>query len=179
MSTPSAPLWPARARSRPGARPPRYPGLRGAARAFQPRDARLVRAHLLRADAGAGARLARDRDRQAHADPGADRLGQDARGLSLRDRQADPGARTGTPPPLRLAAEGAQLRHRAQPAWATRRAAVGADRRRPYRRHVAEGASADAPPPAGHPDHDAGVALPDADLAGSGDPPRCRDADPG
>ena len=41
------------------------------------------------ADARAGAGLAGDRLRRAHADPGADRLGQDARRVPLRDRPAD------------------------------------------------------------------------------------------
>ncbi len=41
-----------------------------------PGDAGLVRAGLRRADPGAGAGLARDRERRARADPGADRLGK-------------------------------------------------------------------------------------------------------
>ena len=63
---------------------------RGGARRLLTGNASLVRAGLRRADARAGARLAGDRPRWAHADPGADRLGQDARGLPLRDRPAQP-----------------------------------------------------------------------------------------
>ena len=55
----------------------------GRALRLQPRDALLVRAHLRRPDSGAGARLAADRLRRAHADPGPDRLGQDAGGAFL------------------------------------------------------------------------------------------------
>ena len=48
---------------------------------------------------------------------------------------------------------------------------VGADDRRrgAHRRHVAEGADGDPAAPARHPDHDARVAVPDADLAGPRD----------
>ena len=42
-------------------------------------------------DAGAGGGLAGDRDRRARARPGADRLGQDARGVPHRDRPAQRG----------------------------------------------------------------------------------------
>ena len=48
----------------------------------------------------------------------------------------------GPPAPLRLAAEGAQLRRRAQPARPARRPPLRAPRRRPHRRHAAEGARA-------------------------------------
>ena len=75
-----------------------------------------------------GARLAGDRERRAHADPGADRLGQDARRLPLRDRPARRRAGRGPAPALRLAAEGAELRRRAQPARAARRARVASSR---------------------------------------------------
>ena len=118
------------------------------------------------ADAGTGSRLAGDRLRRAHADPGADRLGEDARRLPVRDRPAERGARRGTPAALRLAAEGAELRRRAQPARAAGRPPVGADRRRSHRRHAAEGAGGDAAQAARHPDHHARVAVPAAHLAG-------------
>ena len=71
-------------------------------------------------------------------------------------------------PGLRLAAQGAVLRHRPQPARAAAR-----DRRRPEgrgadRRHSAEGTPGDAQDAAGHPDHHPRVALPDADRPGTG-----------
>ena len=103
--------------------------------------------------------LAGDRLGRAHADPGADRVGQDARRVPLRDRPAERGAGGGAPAALRLSAEGAELRRRAQPARAARRDPVGADRGRPHRRHAAEGARGDAAQAAGHPDHHARVAL--------------------
>src|SRR5207237_795198 len=59
------------------------------------RDACLVRGRLRGPDPGAGARLAGDRARRAHADPGADRLGQDARCLPLPARPADAGTKRG------------------------------------------------------------------------------------
>ena len=123
---------------------------------------------------GAGRRLARDRDRRQRADPGPDRLRQDARRVPLRHRPARLDARPGPAAPLRLAAEGAQLRRRAQPPRAARRAPVRSPRRRPHRRHVAEGAARARQGAAGHPDHDARVALPDADLAGARDAARDR-----
>ena len=97
--------------------------------------------------------------------------GQDARRVPLRDRPADRGGRRqGTAAPVRLAAQGAQLRHRAQPARAARGPRVGPARRRPHGRHDAARALADAPRAPGHPDHDAGVAVPAAHVA------RARDA---
>ncbi len=71
---------------------------------------------------------------------------------------------------LRLAAQGAQLRHRAQPPRPARGPRVEPARRRPHRRHVGEGAPRARQGAAGHPDHDARVALPDAHLG------RARDA---
>ena len=142
------------------------------------RDARLVRAELRRADARAGAGLAGDRGRRTRPDPGADRLGEDARGIPLGDRPADRHAGTRPPRPLRLAAQGAQLRRRAEPARAARRSPVGAPRRRPHGRHAAEGARGDAPRAAGHPDHDAGVALPAAHVARARAAAQRRHADP-
>src|SRR5207249_9109871 len=70
------------------------------------RDACLVRGCLRRADPGAGARLAGDRPRRAHADPSADRLGEDAGRVPLRNRQAQPGAWPGPAVAVRLAAQG-------------------------------------------------------------------------
>ena len=160
-----------------GKGPIHYPGCVDVARRLRSGDARLVRARVRRADAGAGARLAGDRLRRAHADPGADRLGKDARRVPLRHRPAHRGGRgQGTAAPLRLAAQGAQLRHRAQPARAARRPRVGPPRRRPHGRHAAARARADAPRAPGHPDHDTRVALPAAHVAGAGDAPRGPDA---
>ena len=97
--------------------------------------------------------------------------------LSSIDRlNAKPGE--GLRAALRLAAQGAQLRHRAEPARAARRARVVAARRRPHRRHAREGAARAGQAPAGHPDHDARVALPAAHLGGARDAARGRDADP-
>ena len=120
-------------------------------------------------------RLARDRDRRERADPGPDRLRQDARRVPARDRPARSRPGDGAPPALRLAAEGAQLRRRAEPARAARRDQVRPPRRRPHGRHDAEGAARAGQGAAGHPDHDARVALPDADLAGARDAARDRD----
>ncbi len=58
-------------------------------------------------------------------------------GIDRLDRDA----RRGPAPPLRLAAEGAQLRRRAEPARAARRDQVRPPRRRPHRRHAPEGAA--------------------------------------
>ena len=66
---------------------------------------------------------------------------------------AEPGR--GHPAALRVAAEGAQLRRRAQPARPAGRAREPAAGRRPHRRHAAARAAADAAPPARHPHHDA------------------------
>ena len=85
-----------------------------------------------RADAAAGARLAGDRARRLDADPRADRQRQDAGGVPLVPRSADvrAGAAQGgaLPRALRVAAQGAGGRRRAQPARAARR--HRADRRR-------------------------------------------------
>src|SRR5215207_7413981 len=139
----------------------------------------MVRADVRGADSGAGARLAEDRLWTAHPDPGADGLREDARRFPVRARPAAPGAGRRDASRLRLAAEGPELRHRAQPAWAAGRPPGGREGRSPHRRHAAEGAGGDAeasPRPA---DHDAGVALPDADLACAGDAGGRPDADPG
>ena len=88
------------------------------------------------------------------------------------------------PRPVRLAAQGADLRHRAQPPRAADRDRAGrrpAGRagavdhgRQPDRRHAGRGPAPDRPPPAGHPDHDARIALPDADQRGARGPARRR-----
>ena len=147
---------------------------------FQRAHAALVRSLVRGADAGAGGRLADDRLRRQHPDLRADRLRQDAERLPLGDRlarAAPGGARHRHQDRLRLAAEGALLRRRAQPA----RAAAGHRRRglgRPAdRRHAAEGAPGDEAHAARHPDHDPGVAVPDDHLAGARDPHRGRGGD--
>ena len=140
------------------------------------------------ADAGPGRGLAEDRRRRQHADLRSDRVGQDARRLPLGDRppraaqQPGPGEEGAEPrvrgqDRLRLAAQGALLRRRAQPAGA-----AGRDRRRgrgraAHRRHAAEGPPGDVAHAARHPDHDARVALSDDDLAGAQDPRRGRGRD--
>ena len=100
-------------------------------------------AAFARADPGPVGRLGGDRRRAARAGGGADRLGQDAVGVPVGDR---PAADRGPRPPekrhpgaLRLAAQGARGRRRAQPAGAADR--HPADRRaarhapaRPHRR---------------------------------------------
>ena len=91
-----------------------------AARRVLGRDEEVVRARVRRADSGAGARLAGDRGRRARSHPGADRLGEDARGVPPRHRPAERDARRGAATALRLSAQGPQLRHRAQPAQPAR-----------------------------------------------------------
>ena len=138
----------------------------------------MVHAGVRGADTRTGAGLACDRLRRAHADPGAHRLGEDPRRVPVRDRPADRGSGRGAAAALRLAAEGAELRRRAEPARAACRAPVRAERGRAHRRHAREGARGDAAQAAGHPDHHARVALPAAHLAGAGDAAQRRDADP-
>ena len=68
---------------------------------------------------------------------------------------------------LRLAAEGARLRHRPQPARAAARHRRRPHRRRPHRRHARSASARRCAAPARHPHHDARVAVPDAHLAGA------------
>ena len=139
-----------------------------------------------RADARAGARLDVDRRGPAHAHRRADRIGQDARGVSLGNRRADArGARVAaagrSARRLRLAAEGAERRHPQEPRGAAPRhspargggGAAGAAHhgRGPHRRHLAVRARGDAAHAAAHPGDDAGVALPAADVRAQ--PRRC------
>ncbi len=130
----------------------------------------MVRAGLRGADPGAVAGVAGDRHRRAHADLRADRLGQDARRLPLG---AGPARRRADDRPhaarLRLAAQGAVVRRGEEPARAAARDRRRRPGRHPHRRHAAEGAARHGPAPAGHPDHDARVALPDAHEPGAGD----------
>src|SRR5258705_7122218 len=158
--------------------PAQVPWTSGPARRFQPENPRLVRGSVRCADPCPDPRLAGDRERKRHADPGPDGLRQDARGLPLRDRQAQLRARRGPAPDLRLAPQGPELRHRAQPAWAARRPAVRAQDRRAHRRHAAERARSDAAEPARHPDHDSRVAVSHAHLSRAREPEGCPDTDP-
>ena len=119
-------------------------------------------------------------DRRQHLDLRADGIGQDAERVSVGDRHPRPPPRAAWnrgEDRLRLAPESALLRRRAQPA----RAAEGHRRRglgRPsHRRHPAEGAPGDEADTAGHPDHDAGVAVSDDHLTGARDPHRGRGGD--
>ena len=128
----------------------------------------MVRPRVRGADGRAGAGVAGDRHRRAHADLRSDRLRQDAGRVPLGARPARRRA-VGRPHAagLRLAAQGALLRRGEEPARAAAR-----DRRRreggdPHRRHAAEGPARHGPPSARHPDHDARVALPDADQPGA------------
>ena len=91
--------------------------------------------------------------------------------------QLDRAPGDGPAPALRLAAEGAQLRRRAEPARAAR--GIKSDLRVGVRTGdtTPEGAARAGEGAAGHPDHDARVALPDADLAGARDAARDRHRD--
>ena len=124
-------------------------------------------------DRRAGRGLGRDLRRPPHAHPRADRVGQDPRRVPLvhrpaRVRAAPPGP--ATPRPLRLAAQGARLRRRAEPPRAARR-----DRRRgraaraagtldlrgdAHGRHARRRAPAPRLAAPGHPRHHPRVALP-------------------
>ena len=98
---------------------------------------------------------------------------------AARARHAGHGSR-----PLHLAAQGAHLRRRAQPACAAhrhrpggptaRRAAADHHGREPDRRHADRGSPRDRPPPAGHPHHDSREPVPAAHEPGPRDPPRRR-----
>ena len=115
----------------------------------------------------------------------ADRLGQDARGVPLGDRpaRASAGARPKQPSlrvlyvsPLKALAVDVERNLRAPLAGivrgggAARRPAAPARGRGAHRRHARGGARADAARAAGHPHHDAGVALPAAHLRAARDP---------
>ena len=152
----------------------------GSARAVQPGRPRLVRHDLRGPHPGPGRGLGGDRARRAHADPRADGQRQDPRRVPVRPRPPrsrpqparharEPRPR---PRPVHQPAQGAHLRRRAQPPRAARRdRARGRPPRRARathhgrltdRRHAPGGAPRDRPAPAGHPHHDARIALPDA-----------------
>ena len=98
--------------------------------------------------------------------------------LSADGASVGRGRRRGHARRLRQPAQGARLRHRAQPARAPAR-----DRRRrrarrhPHRRHAPARARRDGPQPARHPRHHARVAVPDPHLAGARDARRRRGGD--
>ena len=148
-------------------------------RLFHPAVAAWFDRQFRRADAGAGAGLAGDPGGPPYADRRADRVRQDAGGVSRGDRRA------GAPGPgrapagrnagrLRLAAEGAVQRHPAQPGGAARRHPRGVAGAGPagcrdphlgaHRRHAAGRARPHAPAPAAHRRHHAGIALHPARL---------------
>ena len=118
--------------------------------------------------------MAGHRHRGARAHLGAHRQRQDARGLPLGPRPALARAGRAHAPGLRLAAEGARLRRRPQPARAAEGHRRGPLGRHPHRRHAPARARRDAPHAAGHPHHDARVAVPDPHLAGARDAARRR-----
>ena len=130
--------------------------------------------------------------RATHAGRRAYRVGEDAGRVPVGDRQArrDAAARrqeAALPGAVRLAAEGARGGHRAEPALpadrdqagvAPARAARARHRRRdPHRGHRGRRTAQAREPPAGHPDHHAGVVVPAAHLQGQGDTARGRDGD--
>ena len=89
----------------------------------------------------------------------ADRRRQDAGGFPAEPGRAGASGRPSGPAhALRLAAQGADHRHRAQPAGADRGDGARRALRDPDRRHAAEPARAPAPRPAGHPADHAGIA---------------------
>ena len=123
---------------------------------------------------GPGRRLACDQGKAAYADRRADRLRQDARRLSRRDRRPRPAgsggrARERGAGGLRVAAQGALERHPQESRGAARRhkaraRARGISRRRdphprPDGRHGRQRARPHAPQPAAYPRDDARVAL--------------------
>ena len=150
----------------------------GALDVFSAADEGLVRARVRRAHRRAGARLAGDRAWRQRPHPGTDRFREDARGLPHRHRPPERDARRRVAAALRLAAQGAELRRRAEPAEPARRPGLRALRRRAHGRHAGRRAPADAQDPARHPHHDPGVALPAADLAGARDAARDRGGHP-
>ena len=162
-------------------------GLRaGRRRRLLPRDPGLVRRRLRRRHAGPGRRLGGDRDRTARPGRRAHRLRQDAGGVPVGPRPAGRGTAAGRPRAalpgaLRLPAQGAGRRRRAQPARPAGRASrAGRARRlaRPAPEITVGVRSGDTPAderrrlathPAGHPHHHARVAVPDAHLGGPRD----------
>ncbi len=154
--------------------------------------ARVVRGELRGTDRCPGPRLGRDRRRPEHPHPCPDRVGQDAGRVPVGARSSRNAPDPGTDPcpagngpgPLRLAAQGAHVRRRAQPPGAAdrhraRRPAAGSadadhHRRQPDRRHAVGGSPRDRPPAPRHPHHDPGIAVSHAHEPGPRGPPRRR-----
>ena len=115
----------------------------GAALSLHAHRSRLVPPFLRGAHARPGTGVAGDRGRRARPHLGAHGQRQDPRRLPVGARPPLARARRPHPPGLRLAAQGAQLRRRPQPARAAAR-----DRRRPHRRgaHGRHARSATASP---------------------------------
>ncbi len=157
---------------------PRYPHSRGSAGRLLSADAGLVRARVPGAHRRPGSGLARDRARRERPHPGTDGLREDACGISLRHRSAEQGSRRGSAPPLRLSAQGPELRHRAQSPQPASGLGLDARRGRPHRRHPCGRATPHAQVASRHPDHDARIALLAPHVAGSGDADGHRDRDP-
>ena len=149
-------------------------------RGLLPRRPRLVRDILRCAHPRPAGRLESDRRRRPRIDPRAHGLGKDTGRLPLGDRPTLRGAAarrsqgedTG---PVRVAAPGARRGHREEPSRAAGRhpacgrparhaARTRTDGRHQDRRHALARPAADDPAPTGHPDHHAGVAVPDAHL---------------
>ena len=146
---------------------------------------RLVRGLVRRAHACPIAGLGGHRRRRPHPDPGPDRFGQDPGRVPLGDRPSGERAAArpqgAHPRPLRLAAARPGRRRGEEPPspagrHPARRRADGRAARprpaggRPHRRHPGPRPAAPGDPPARHPHHHAGVALPDAHVTGSRDP---------
>ena len=152
------------------------------ARGVLPGHGHVVPGGLRAPDGRPGRSLAGGRGRGERAGHRADRLGQDPGrvpvGAGRPDPLPRPAGQGALPGALRVAAEGAGRRRRAQPAGsagrhhpdraAARPDPAQRDRRRPLRRHVGGRPAGAGHPAAGHPDHHAGVAVPDADLGGPG-----------
>ena len=154
--------------------PSQYSGEVDAPHPFSPASA-TGRRRVRRADPGAGAGVAGDRLRRARAAVGADRLGQDAGRVSCGrwtlSREPSTGAtRLVYVSPLKALSYDIERNLRAP------LRAIGGDTTVAIRTGDTPAARTrgDAPPPARHPHHDAGVAVPDAHLAGARDARRRR-----
>ena len=152
----------------------------------------LVHRRVRAAHGGPGGRLGRDQQRRARPGRRAHRLGQDAGRVPVVARPAGRRAAAGRreaalPGPLRLPAQGARGRRRAQPArpagrdrpggGPARAAAPGDPGRHPLRRHPGRRAAGLHPPAHRHPHHHARVAVPAADQRRPGGAARHRDGD--
>ncbi len=163
-------------------------------RRLLPRDPLVVRGGVPGPHRRPGGRLAGDRRGARRPGRRADRLREDAGRLPRRPGPAGRHAASRRPgPPLpcavRLTAEGPGGGRRAQSAQPADRhpSGVGAARasrarhpcRGPFRRHSGRRAPRAGPAPAGHPDHHARVAVPDAHLRRPRGPALSGDGDPG